>query len=83
MEIALLTAMSESSPGREPSTPPSASSGAKWFEIALMYLPSLLKLLASLGLFTAAAKRRQNLVANRAAKRTAMGARPEKQTFWV
>jgi hypothetical protein len=53
-EIALLTVMLNSSPRREPSVPPSAPTGAQWFELAMNYLPSLLKLLAALGLFRTA-----------------------------
>jgi hypothetical protein len=64
--------------GSEEDTPPSKSfsAGAKWWELAITNLPTLLRLLASLGLFSGlAAKHRQNLKADRAAKRAAAIAR--------
>jgi len=71
MKIALLTGMLISPPEKEHSTPPSASSGAKWFELGMQFLPSILKLLAALGLFKTAHARlkpREDLKARRARK---------------
>jgi hypothetical protein len=63
-------------------SPKNFSPGAKWWEVALMYAPTLLKLLASLGLFSGlAAKRRQNRRAANAAKRAATFARPEENRW--
>jgi hypothetical protein len=70
--------------GSEEDTPSSKSfsPGAKWWEVALIYAPTLLKLLASLGLFSGlASKHRQNSNARRAAKRAAMLARPEENRW--
>jgi hypothetical protein len=62
------------------------SEGAKWFEIAIAYLPTLLKLLATLGLLKTARasfQARQNLQARKAAKTAAMLARAEQRSRWV
>ncbi len=79
MKIALLTVMSESSPEGSLLPPSSFSETRKWFDLAMDYLPSLLKLLAALGLLKQLAPRmrehRQNLQAIRRAKRAAAFAR--------
>jgi hypothetical protein len=82
-KIALLTGMIEK--GSEEDTPSSKSfsASAKWWEVAINYLPTLLKLLAALGLFRSAAQARQNLVARRAAKRHAMLTRKPNDSFWA
>jgi hypothetical protein len=81
-KIALLTGMLEK--GSEEDTPSSKSfsPGAKWWEVAIAYLPTLLKLLAALGLFRTAAQSRDNLLARRAAKRAAILAGKKKRDLW-
>jgi hypothetical protein len=81
--IALLTGMLDSSPRQEHSIPPSASSGAKWFELAMNYLPSILKMLAALGLFKTMRKRRQNLQTRRAGKTVAEIASAKEWNRWA
>jgi len=85
-KIALLTAMVISPPEKEHSTPPSAFPGAKWFELGMQFLPSILKLLAALGLFKTAharLKARQDLKTRRARKLATALADAEERNRWA
>src|SRR5258707_7320861 len=49
------------SPRKDDSTPlPTSSNAREWIELAMAYAPTILKLLASLGLFKAAASARRS-----------------------
>jgi hypothetical protein len=85
MKRALLTGVIEKGSGEDTPSPKNFSSAFAWFELAIANLPTLLKLLAALGLFkqlnARSRKNRQNLSAARAAKRSAVFARAERDRW--